>query len=85
MIIMNPQESDTAVKAEAKAHKENYHLGTERGDMTQTRTGKGIGKEIGAITWKVKDGTEITEKRVEAKSGMIMTETEAETGIGGDG
>lgn len=52
--------------------------------MTQTRTGKGIGKEIGEIIWKVKDGTAITEKRVEAKSGMIMTETQAETGIGGD-
>lgn len=35
--------------------------------MTQTRTGKGIGKEIGEIIWKVKDGTAITEKRVEAK------------------
>ncbi|KAJ6915307.1 hypothetical protein NC651_017336 [Populus alba x Populus x berolinensis] len=37
-------------------------------------------KEIGVIIWKVKDGTAITEKRVEAKSGMFMTETEAETG-----
>ena len=82
MIIMNPQESDTTMKAEVKAHKENYHLGTWRGDMTQKRTGKGTGKEIGAIVWKVKGGTRIAEKRVEAKRGMIMTE--AETGIGGD-
>lgn len=83
-IIMNPRESDTAVKAEAKAHKENYHLGTWRGDVTQTRTGKGTGKETGVIIWKVKEGTRIAKKRVEAKRGMIMTEAEAETGIGGD-
>jgi hypothetical protein len=75
VIIMILQESDTAMKAEVKARNENYHLGTGRGEMTQQGTGKGIGRD-----WKVKDGTVIAGKRVEAESWMIMTEA----GTGGD-
>lgn len=83
-IITILQKSVTAVKAEVKAHNEYYHSGTGRGETTRTGTGKGIGRDIGVMNWKVKDGTMIARKRVEAKRWMIMTEIEAGTGTEGD-
>lgn len=87
MIAVNLQESDTAARAEARAHNGKHQLGTRSGEMILTGREKGTGIEIDLMIWKVRGGRGITMKRVGVKSGMITIEREVEKEIeiGGDG
>lgn len=84
MIAVNHQESDTAARAEAKAHKGNHQQGTRIGKMIQTGRGKGTGIGIELMIWKVKGGRGIAMKRVGVESVTIMVEVGIETERGGD-
>ncbi|KAJ4834341.1 Protein rrc1 [Turnera subulata] len=82
MIVVNHQGNDTAVRAEVKAPNVNHQPGIGRETVIWTGTEIGTGIETELTIWKVRGGSEIAEKRVKAKSGTTMTETEVETEIG---